>query len=179
MINLSKLAALAKAAPPSEPTPDSSLDKLAQEKMSRRAALRRIGMVGGMTVLGVLSIDELARVSSSRLEQYELTRGIAKDFRKAGVAFADANGYEISPNGGYIATGPSPTDGLTNDDPPVDCNGDEFCECEETWKKDKKKCGRDRRICHTTAGLFNRYCIDRAICLGVADKARKECVDNI
>jgi len=96
MINFSKLAALAKATP-SELAQSTSADALAQEKLTRRAALRRIGMTGAMTVLGVLSIDELARVAAKKLDEHEMTRGLAKDFRDAGVAFADTT----SNNEGY------------------------------------------------------------------------------
>lgn len=87
MINFSKLAALAKATP-KELAQSTSADALAQEKLTRRAALRRIGMTGAMTVIGVMSIDDLARVSAKKLEQNELTRGIAQDFKNAGIAFA-------------------------------------------------------------------------------------------
>jgi len=87
MINLSKLAALAKATP-KELAQSTSADALAQEKLTRRAALRRIGMTGSMTVLGVLSIDELARVAAKKLDEHEMTRGLAKDFKDAGVAMA-------------------------------------------------------------------------------------------
>jgi len=87
MINFSKLAALAKATP-KELAQSTSADALAQEKLTRRAALRRIGMTGAMTVLGVLSIDELARVAAKKLDEHEMTRGLAKDFKNAGVAMA-------------------------------------------------------------------------------------------
>lgn len=92
MINISKLAAAAKATPKIETALDSSADKAAQEKMSRRAALRRIGMTGAMAVIGVMSIDDLARVSAKKLEEHEMTRGLAKDFKNAGVVFAQAEG---------------------------------------------------------------------------------------
>lgn len=88
MINLSKLAALAKATP-KELAQSTSADALAQEKLTRRAALRRIGMTGAMTVLGVLSVDELARVAARKLDEHEMTRGLAKDFKYAGVAMAE------------------------------------------------------------------------------------------
>lgn len=87
MINLRTLASLVKAkTAPKVVT--SSVEELDAEKLTRRAALRRIGMAGGMAVLGVLSIDDLARVSAKKLEQHELTRGIAEEFKNAGVAFA-------------------------------------------------------------------------------------------
>jgi hypothetical protein len=97
MINLFKLAAMAKAAAKNKPEPAlASSDKLAQEQMSRRAALRRIGMTGAMTVIGLMSIDDLARVSVKKLGEHEMTRGIAADFKAAGIGFqgvAFADGY--------------------------------------------------------------------------------------
>ena len=95
MINISKLAAAARATAKPKTVP-ASPDLLDQEKLTRRAALRRIGMTSGIAVLGLLTIDDLARVSAKKLEQHELTRGIAKDFKSAGVAFADTLG-----GGGY------------------------------------------------------------------------------
>lgn len=100
MINLRTLASLAKAKPASEAAKSPLTEKLDAERLSRRAALRRIGMVSGMAVLGTLTIDDLARVSAKKLQQNELTRGIgdslAKDFRNAGVAFADTVGTSPS-----------------------------------------------------------------------------------
>ncbi len=87
MINLSKLAAVARAKPKTKVAPTSSANA-DQEKLSRRAALRRIGMTGGIAVLGLLTIDDLARVAAKKLDQNALTHGIAKDFKNAGVAFA-------------------------------------------------------------------------------------------
>lgn len=88
MINLRILKAAAKA----KPTPALAPEAEPSEKMTRRAALRRLGMMGGMTVLGALTIDKLARISAQKLGQYELTSGLAKDFKNAGVAFADVLG---------------------------------------------------------------------------------------
>jgi len=94
MINLSKLAALAKATP-TELAQSTSADALAQEKLTRRAALRRLGMTGAMTVLGVLSVDELARVASKKLGEHEMTRNLANDFKDAGIAMADDVGNDM------------------------------------------------------------------------------------
>ena len=90
------------------------------DKLSRRAALRRIGMTGGLSVLGLLTIDDLARLSADKLAQTELTRGLAADLRNAGVAFADV----------YGPLGPAPRDpgpGGAPFDPYPECNGN--CQC--------------------------------------------------
>lgn len=116
MINLNKLAAIAKATPKTEVNPASSLGKLNEEKLSRRAALRRIGMTGGIAVLGLLTVDDLARVAAKKLEQNELTRGIAKDFKSAGVAFAGPSvrsicemGCDNQHTGDVADCGPAPS----------------------------------------------------------------------
>ena len=96
MINFSKLAAVAKTISKPVPMPEVAADQLAQEKMTRRAALRKFGMVGGMAALSLLTIDDLARVSAKKLEEHEMTKGLAKDFKNAGVAMADSGGGGFS-----------------------------------------------------------------------------------
>ena len=107
MINLSKLAAIARAKPKAVPVASENQD---QEKLSRRAALRRIGMTSGIAFVGLLTIDDLARVASRKLEQNELTRGIAKDFKSAGVAFATSG----LPSPSVLDLGVLPTIGLAD-----------------------------------------------------------------
>ncbi len=84
---------LSKAVSVPEVSDVSPATRAEQEKMTRRAALRRIGMAGGMAILGTLTIDDLARVSAKKLQENEVTRGIgeslAKEFKDAGVAIAD------------------------------------------------------------------------------------------
>lgn len=73
-------------------------------------------MTGAMTVIGVMSIDDLARVAAKKLEQNELTRGIAQDFKNAGIAFAGPTTQSICDMGvdnqytaDVAACGPEPS----------------------------------------------------------------------
>lgn len=63
-----------------------------QERMSRRAALRKLGISSAATVLGVFAADDLARMAIMVMEQNKVTQRIAEalahDFKNAGVALA-------------------------------------------------------------------------------------------
>lgn len=69
-------------------------EKFEQERLSRRAALRKIGMTTGMALFGMFALDDLARISLSALRQHKETQAIAQtvaeELRGSGVAFADA-----------------------------------------------------------------------------------------
>ena len=145
MLNFSKLAALAKAIPQAAPPATvAAPDQRDADKLSRRAALRRIGMTGGLSVLGLLTIDDLARLSADKLAQTELTRGLAADLRSVGVAFADH--YPSNP-----PAGPFPSPGAV--DPYPECNGDCSCICDATYRDCIASdavinCYRDEQICN-------------------------------
>lgn len=84
-----------------------------QQKMTRRQALRKMGVMSATAVIGVLTIDDLARISAAKMQEHKATKAIgdslAKEFGAAGVAFADASSPtssdQCNPDGG----------------PPVDC----------------------------------------------------------
>lgn len=67
--------------------------KFEAEKMTRRAALRKLGITSGMAFFSLFAVDDLARVAIKRMRQNEATRDIAetvaKEFQNAGIAFAD------------------------------------------------------------------------------------------
>jgi len=48
-----------------------------EQRMTRRAALRRFGMVAGIGAFHMLSVDDLARACLSRLHEHEFTREVA------------------------------------------------------------------------------------------------------
>ena len=68
-------------------------EKFEQERMNRRAALRKLGMTGGMTLFGVLAFDDVARKVLDVMKQNTVTQQIAdtltKEFGEMGVAHAD------------------------------------------------------------------------------------------
>lgn len=69
--------------------------KLEDERMSRRQALRKMGILSGVAVLALVSVDDLARLASKQLAtnagNLEVAGAVAKGLRNAGVAFADPN----------------------------------------------------------------------------------------
>ena len=121
------------------------------DKLSRRAALRRIGMTGGLSVLGLLTIDDLARLSAGKLAQTELTRGLAADLRSAGVAFADV----------YGPLGPAPRDpGPRGEplDPYPECNGNCDCICHDGGYVDCRNARPAPAGCDPDGGTFSPHC---------------------
>lgn len=159
MINLHTLASLVKVKPAPKAV-EPPIEKIADEKLSRRAALRRIGMIGGMAVLGTLSIDDLARVSAKKLEQNELTRGIAKDFRSAGVAFADVEQGSLGgesmagrPRRPRIPKPASCSGGAANCE---DCMADYLAACQEKASRGGNVAGLE--VCRHAENLCVRYC---------------------
>ena len=98
------------------------------ERMTRRRALRKFGFMAGMTVFATLSVDDLARIASKKLQDTEATKGIgdmlAKEFRSAGVAMANPYGGDPPPNP-YNPYEPRPPRDCGNSD--CDC----WCICDE------------------------------------------------
>lgn len=92
--------------PVSEPVSEAAAAraKFEQEKMSRRAALRKIGMTSGMALFGMFAVDDLARLALRGLQQHKETQAVAetvaKELRSSGVAFAgdESGGYYKSDN---------------------------------------------------------------------------------
>ena len=76
---------------------DTHISKTESEQViSRRAALRRFGFTSLATFAGVLGVDDLARIAISHMKSQgfndTLTKGIAKELRGAGIAFAQGTG---------------------------------------------------------------------------------------
>ncbi|MDX1932135.1 MAG: hypothetical protein SFU56_05995 [Capsulimonadales bacterium] len=65
-----------------------------QEKMSRRAALKKIGVQSAMAVLGVFSVEQLAQAASASMKNRErnnrVTHEVAKQFKDAGISVTAA-----------------------------------------------------------------------------------------
>ena len=64
-----------------------------QERMNRRAALKKLGITSVATVLGVFAADDFARMAIRVMEQNKATRQVAEtlahELKNAGVALAD------------------------------------------------------------------------------------------
>jgi len=77
-------------------------ERFEQERMTRRSALRKIGVTTSIALFGMFAVDDLARLAVRKLEEHKETRGIAetvaREFKTSGVAFAAAGG--LSPTNG-------------------------------------------------------------------------------
>lgn len=75
--------------------------KLENERMSRRQALRKMGVMSGVAVVALLSVDDLARLAAKQLASSggdsELASSVAKSLRSAGIAFAAGGDPNITP----------------------------------------------------------------------------------
>ena len=80
--------------------------RVEQDKITRRAALRKLGFGAGMAAFGLLGVDDFARMVGKRMERMagdnKVAEQVAKEFQNAGVVMADSPGY---PSGGCSGTG--------------------------------------------------------------------------
>ena len=71
--------------------------RVEQEKMTRRAALRKLGFGAGMAAFALLGVDDLARMVGKRMERMagdnKVAEQVAKEFQGMGVALADGPSY--------------------------------------------------------------------------------------
>ncbi len=66
--------------------------RVEQEKMTRRAALRKLGFGAGLAAFSMLGVDDLARMVGQRMERMagdnKVATQVAKEFQEAGLAMA-------------------------------------------------------------------------------------------
>jgi len=76
-------------------------EKFEQERLTRRAALRKIGITSGMALFGMFAVDDLARIAIKKLEEHKETLAIgetvAREFKDSGIVFAGAIGGSSRP----------------------------------------------------------------------------------
>lgn len=74
--------------------------RVEQEKMTRRAALRKLGFGAGVAAFGLLGVDDFARMVGQRLERMagdsKVAAQVAKEFQSAGIALASIPYYPYS-----------------------------------------------------------------------------------
>ena len=77
--------------------------RVEQEKMTRRAALRKLGFGAGLAAFSLLGVDDLARMVGQHLERMagdnKVVEQVAKEFQQAGVAFASPPNRPPLPSG--------------------------------------------------------------------------------
>lgn len=69
-------------------------DKVEQERLTRRAALRKMGYTSSIALFSMFAVDDLARMAIKQMEQHRETRQIAetvaKEFKNSGIALANS-----------------------------------------------------------------------------------------
>lgn len=79
------------------PDTQTAREKFEQARLSRRAALRKIGITSGMAFFSMFAVDDLARMAIKKMEENKQTREIgetvAREFKNTGVVFAAAPGH--------------------------------------------------------------------------------------
>ena len=77
---------------PATPQTETKLEQFERERLTRRTALKKLGMTTGMTLFSLFAVDDLARLAIKRMEEHKETRMIAetvaKEFKDSGIAFA-------------------------------------------------------------------------------------------
>ncbi len=67
-------------------------EQVEQERLTRRAALRKLGFGAGLSAFMLLGVDDLARMVGAKMAQMDgdnkVAGQIAKEFQSAGVAMA-------------------------------------------------------------------------------------------
>ncbi len=139
-------------------------EKFEQEKMSRRAALRKIGLTSGMALFGMFAVDDFARLALRGLQQHKETQAVAEtvaqELRSSGVAFAadgdDSGYYDAGPCTPTSSNQDSCTDGRIKKKKP--CTGLSPCEtCACVAQQEVGHCqraypvGNDRTFCERAA----------------------------
>ncbi len=68
--------------------------RVEQEKLTRRAALRKLGFGAGMAAFALLGVDDFARMVGKRMERMagdnKVAEQVAKEFQGMGIAMAAA-----------------------------------------------------------------------------------------
>jgi hypothetical protein len=107
--------------------PETALEKLEREKMTRRQALGRIGFLAGAAAVASLTVDELTRKvgqeMNRRASDSKVVAQVAKEFENAGIANAGT-----IPRPDCTECAPIIYDPVN---PPLDTRscGDIYCEC--------------------------------------------------
>ncbi len=84
-----------------KPVNQKSVEQVEQERLTRRAALRKLGFGAGLSAFMLLGVDDLARMVGKEMERRagdnKVAGQIAKEFQSAGVSLADNSASDIPP----------------------------------------------------------------------------------
>lgn len=69
--------------------------KVEQERITRRSALRKLGFGAGLAAFSLLGVDDFARMVGQRMERMagdnKVATQVAREFQQAGIALASPN----------------------------------------------------------------------------------------
>lgn len=72
--------------------PSEAWQHFEEQRLSRRTALRKMGLTTGSTLFGMFAIDDLARMMVGKVKEHQASGAIAEvlsaEFKNAGMAFA-------------------------------------------------------------------------------------------
>lgn len=80
------------AGTPAETMDTQTARQVEREKLTRRAALRKLGFGAGLAAFSLLGVDDFARMVGQRMQRMagdnKVAQAVAKEFQESGVAFA-------------------------------------------------------------------------------------------
>jgi hypothetical protein len=162
-----------------ETTAQQKLAEFEAAQLTRRAALAKFGLRSVAAVLGVLTIDDLARKVGQQMERQagnnQVASAVAKEFQAAGIAFADDTGASDNPCGPF-----------TGKDCSGCCNSFKIqtLTCCTNYNTDAANCLRDHplgnvdpeyQLCLTNAQTQRGRCKDTA----AANRSKCELCNNL
>lgn len=84
---------------------ETALERFERERLSRRQALKKLGVTTAMATFAMFSVDDLAHMVGQAMQQQagdnKIANQIAKEFQKSGIVFAGAG-----PSGCNLGTDP-------------------------------------------------------------------------
>jgi hypothetical protein len=77
----------------SNAVPETAKEKFERERLSRRQALKRLGMTSAMATFALFSVDDLARMVGKAMQQRaadnKVAAQVAQEFQNAGIVMAN------------------------------------------------------------------------------------------
>ena len=146
-------------------------EQLEADKMTRRAALKKMGLTTGFALFGMFAVDDLARMTMTRLQQMhlhnEVVSTVAKEFKNVGVAFANPPKHSSPCYGcGYHCT----------EDPDWICESCGFLKCGTRKKRVPRPCTRNSGCAGCGSGTDTGKCCGGG---AVNNQVCTQCCQNV
>ncbi len=89
---------------------ETALERFERERLSRRRALKKLGVTAAMATFAMFSVDDLAHMVGAAMKQQagdsKIAEQIAREFQSAGIAFAGGPSGPTAGPGGPYPVGP-------------------------------------------------------------------------